>query len=251
MPRRKTGIFLREVQTTLTPPETGSYEFVLTGSHQATFLVDGIAVIHRYESGAETTTITLDLAAHRPYTLLIELQPSRADLHVKLGWVPPWSEKVEPDSAEMLVAAREADAVLFFGGQNHQYDLEGTDRRDMSLHDGQNELILALAAVNPRLAVILVAGSPVEMPWINSVPAVVLMWYAGMEGGHAIADILLGRVNPSGKLPMTFPQRLQDSPAHYLEDYQADVCHYREGVLVGYRWFDARKSSHCFPLAMA
>jgi beta-glucosidase len=137
--------------------------------------------------------------------------------------------------------------VLFFGGLSHQYDLEGTDRRDMALHEGQNELIEKISGLNARTAVVLVSGSPVEMPWAERVPAIVQMWYAGMEGGHAIADVLLGEVNPSGKLPITFPKALGDSPAHALDDYAPDVCLYKEGVFVGYRWFDAKGIEPLFP----
>ena len=137
--------------------------------------------------------------------------------------------------------------VLFFGGLSHQYDLEGTDRKDLALHEGQNELIARIAEVNAKTAVVLMSGSPVEMPWINQVPAIVQMWYSGMEGGHAIADVLLGDVNPSGKLPITFPRVLADSPAHALNDYHPDVCAYMEGIFVGYRWFDAQRIEPLFP----
>lgn len=94
---------------------------------------------------------------------------------------------------------------------------------------------------------VLVSGSPVEMPWVDRVPAIVQMWYAGMEGGHAIADVLLGDVNPSGKLPVTFPKALGDSPAHALNDYAPEVCLYKEGIFVGYRWFDAKRIEPLFP----
>ena len=117
----------------------------------------------------------------------------------------------------------------------------------MALHEGQNELIARIAEVNARIAVVLVSGSPVEMPWVSQVPAIVQMWYAGMEGGHAIADVLLGHINPSGKLPITFPRLLEDSPAHALNDYGPDVCSYKEGILVGYRWFDAKRIEPLFP----
>jgi beta-glucosidase len=85
------------------------------------------------------------------------------------------------------------------------------------------------------------------MPWIDRIPAVALAWYGGMEGGHAVADVLFGDVNPSGKLPMTFPKSLADSPGHALGDYAADVCDYKEGIFVGYRWFDAKEIDPLFP----
>jgi beta-glucosidase len=246
-PGSEPGQFSATWETVLTAPETGSYEFVLIGTDQACLLIDDIVVLHRFEGGAKVTGKSLDLVAGSTYRLRVELWPSRSDLRVKLGWIPPWARHAEQDDQELLKAARSADAVLFFGGLSHQYDLEGTDRRDMALHEGQNELIEKISGLNARTAVVLVSGSPVEMPWAERVPAIVQMWYAGMEGGHAIADVLLGEVNPSGKLPITFPKALGDSPAHALDDYAPDVCLYKEGVFVGYRWFDAKGIEPLFP----
>jgi beta-glucosidase len=245
-PGSEPGQFSATWETVLIPPETGSYEFVLLGTDQACLLVDGVVVLHRFEGGSAMTGKSLELTAGNAYQLRVELWPSRSELRVKLGWIPPWARRAEQDDVELFEAARRADAVLFFGGLSHQYDLEGTDRRDLALHEGQNELIEKIAVLNPRMAVVLVSGSPVEMPWVDRVPAIVQMWYAGMEGGHAIADVLLGDVNPSGKLPMTFPRTLGDSPAHALNDYAPDICRYKEGVFVGYRWFDTKEIEPLF-----
>ncbi len=247
VPGSEPGQFSATWESVLVPPETGSYEFILVGSHQGCLLIDGIVILHRFEGGAETTGKSIHLHAGIAYQLRVELWPSRPDLRIKLGWIPPWVQKAEDDDEALLEAAKRADAVLFFGGLSHQYDLEGTDRKDMGLHEGQNELIARMAEVNPRTAVILVSGSPVEMSWVSQVPAILQMWYAGMEGGHAIADVLLGKINPSGKLPITFPRVLEDSPAHALDDYGPDVCSYKEGIFVGYRWFDAKRIEPLFP----
>jgi beta-glucosidase len=247
VPGSEPGQFSATWETVLVPPETGSYEFILVGSHQACLLIDGTVVLHRFEGGAETTGKSLHLHAGVAYQLRVELWPSRPDLRIKLGWIPPWVRKTEDDDEALLEAIKRADAVLFFGGLSHQYDLEATDRKDMGLHEGQNELIARIAELNAKTAVILVSGSPVEMPWVSQVPAILQMWYAGMEGGHAIADVLLGKINPSGKLPITFPRVLEDSPAHALDDYGPDVCSYKEGIFVGYRWFDAKRIEPLFP----
>jgi beta-glucosidase len=148
---------------------------------------------------------------------------------------------------EAVAAAKKADAVILVVGQNHRLDTEGSDRPDMKLHFGQNELIEAVLAANPNTAIVLVGGSAVEMPWIAKAPAVLQAWYAGMEGGSALADILFGDTNPSGKLPFTFPAKLADSPAHALGEYQAGHVEYKEGLLVGYRWFDTKKIEPLFP----
>ena len=194
-------------ETTLTPPQGGLYEFVLTGATHAGFAVDELELIQRWENGGpETIAKAIALEAGRVYRLVIRLKPSSRKVRIHLGWVPPWFEKPRENATEILAAVKDVDAVVFFGGQNHQYDVEGSDRADMGLHDGQNELLAQILGLNPRTVVVLVSGSPVEMPWANEAPAIVQMWYAGMEGGHAIAKILLGEVNPSGKLPMTFPE---------------------------------------------
>lgn len=146
--------------------------------------------------------------------------------------------------AEAVEMAAEADIVLYVGGLNkdgHQ-DCEGSDRLGLELPYGQDELISALAAANPRLAVVMVSGNAVAMPWVGDVPAIVQGWYGGSEAGHALSDVLFGDVNPSGKLPFTFPVKLEDSPAHFGgRQFPTEGRNvYEEGILVGYRWFDTK-----------
>ena len=113
----------------------------------------------------------------------------------------------------------------------------------------QDELIAALSKVNPNVVVVLVTGNAVAMPWIKNVPSVVEAWYGGTEAGNAIASILFGDVNPSGKLPFTFPVKLEDNSAHALGEYPGDGENvtYKEGIFVGYRWADKQKSKPLFP----
>jgi beta-glucosidase len=149
-------------------------------------------------------------------------------------------------------AAREADAAIVVAGLGHgrYFDTEETDRKDLKLPCGQDELIARVRAANANTIVVLVAGSPVTMdPWLADVPAVALSWYSGMEGGNAIARVLFGDVNPSGKLPCTFPKRLEDSPAHALGAYPGanGTVRYEEGLLVGYRYFDTKDIEPLFP----
>lgn len=154
--------------------------------------------------------------------------------------------------AEAVAKAREADYVVFVGGLNksaHQ-DCEDSDRESLSLPYGQDEVIAALAVANPRLIVVNVSGNAVAMPWVKKVPAIVQAWFLGSEAGNSIADVLFGTVNPSGKLPMTFPVRLEDVAAHAVGDYPGTLREgddreiyderYNEGVFVGYRWHDTR-----------
>ena len=152
--------------------------------------------------------------------------------------------------ADAVAAAREADAVLFIGGLNKAWgqDAEGGDRREMGLPYGQDSLIEALAEANPRTAVVFVSGNAVAMPWIDRVPAVVQGWFGGSQAGLALADVLFGEVNPSGKLPFTFPRRLEDNSAHALGEHPGtrDSVRYREGIFVGYRWHERQRIAPLF-----
>ena len=145
-------------------------------------------------------------------------------------------------TAEAVKVAADADMVIFIGGLNksgHQ-DCEGSDRLSMDLPYNQGELIEALAKANSKLAVLLVSGNAVSMPWIESAPAIAQVWYGGSEAGHGIADVVFGDVNPSGKLPFTFPVKLEDSPAHQPGNHfpVKGKNVYEEGIFVGYRWFE-------------
>ena len=153
------------------------------------------------------------------------------------------SRTAEQLIADAVKAAANADLVLFFGGlnkDNHQ-DSEGADRIAYGLPYNQDAVIEALAAANPNLAVCLVSGNAVAMPWIGQVRSIAQCWFCGSEAGNSIADVIFGKVNPSGKLPFTFPVRIEDSPAHALGAYTCgkDV-HYKESIYVGYRWFDTK-----------
>lgn len=143
--------------------------------------------------------------------------------------------------ADAVAAARKADVVIFVGGLNkspHQ-DSEGDDRTQYGLPYGQDRVIEALAEANPNLAVVIISGNAVAMPWIGRVPAVLEAWFSGSETGNALADVIFGAVNPSGKLPFTFPVRLEDNSAHALGEYPGtDTVRYNESIFVGYRWHD-------------
>ena len=154
-------------------------------------------------------------------------------------------------TAEAVEKAKQADVVIFFGGLNKSdfQDCEGHDRKQYDLPYGQNELIEALVAVNPRLVYVNISGNAVAMPFANKVPAILQAWFLGSEAGNAIADVLFGEVNPSGKLPYTWYQRLDDCGAHALkafpgtwrDDYKIIDEEYKEGIFVGYRWADKQK----------
>ena len=153
---------------------------------------------------------------------------------------------------QWVKSPREADVVLLFVGVGHGpgFDSEAMDRKSLHLPRKQQQLIRKTLAANPNTVVILTNGGPLAMPWLNEVPALLETWYPGMEGGNAIARVLFGDTNPSGKLPLTFPKELQDSPAHHSKrSYPGDkhAVHYEEELFVGYRHFDKYKIEPLFP----
>ena len=159
------------------------------------------------------------------------------------GYSEDENEDAEKLRTEAVTMANDADVVIFVGGLNHTgHDREYIDRADMSLPYGQDDLIEALVASNKNTVVVLVAGTPNTMNrWIDQTPAVIQSWYNGMEGGNALAEMLLGKTNPSGKLTVTFPKELKDSPAHTRPESYPGVdgkVFYDEGIFVGYRHYD-------------
>ncbi len=143
--------------------------------------------------------------------------------------------------AVKTAALKDYDQVIFVGGLNHDYDCEGLDRADMRLPYEQDELLTELLSARPDMIVVMMGGSPVEMGrWIHLADSLVWCWYGGMEGGTALAEVLYGRVNPSGKLPESFYKTIKDCSAHCVGDFgRKDTAHYREGIYVGYRYLDA------------
>lgn len=142
---------------------------------------------------------------------------------------------------EAVALAKETDEVIIIGGLNHDFDVEGQDRKDMLLPYGQDTLIEEILKVNPNTIITMIAGSPVQMSaWSSRAKAIVWSWYAGMESGTALADVLFGDVNPSGKLPETLPKKLEDSPAHKFGEFgTTKTVTYQEGLYVGYRYYDS------------
>ena len=151
--------------------------------------------------------------------------------------------------AEAVKAAKESDVVIFIGGLNKSdgQDCEDSDREGLNLSYGQDELISALAKANKNLVVVNISGNAIAMPWVKDVPSIVQDWYIGSEAGTALASILMGDVNPSGKLPFTFPVKLEDNSAHALGEYVSKKSEnvidvkYNESIFVGYRWADKQK----------
>ncbi len=159
----------------------------------------------------------------------------------------------EQKMQEAINAAKAADLVIYVGGwiqnwdlkdfawRDNAFDSEAVDKLNMKLPFHQEELIMGILKANPQTVVVMMGGGPVEMNhWLPQTKALIQAWYPGMEGGNALAEIIAGKVNPSGKLPMTFPKKLVDAPAHHLAHFpgKEEVVKYTEGIFVGYRFFD-------------
>ena len=157
-------------------------------------------------------------------------------------------DEVNPDlEAEAVAVAKDADVCVLFVGLPPSYESEGFDRDHMSLPSGQNQLVEAVVAANRNVIVVLQNGSPVEMPWVKKVGAIVESYLGGQAGGGAIADVLFGTLSPCGKLAESFPKKLSDNPSYLYYIGERDVTEYREGIFVGYRYYDTKEMDVLFP----
>ena len=229
----------------LTPPVSGNYLFSLTGSGTAQLYVDNKQVATMMRADFEQTVQgAIQLQAKTPVVLELKYSNASSILGpgLSLGWQPPEPAMVE----EAVKAARQADLAIVFAAEQMG---EGQDKITLNLPGDQDDLIRAVAQANPRTVVILHSSNPVTMPWLDSVAAVVEAFYPGQEAGESIARLLFGDVNPSGKLAMTFPANEQQGPGASFLEYPGDgmTVNYSEGVLVGYRWYDAKKQEPLFP----
>ena len=163
---------------------------------------------------------------------------------------PVTIDELDPEKLqEAIEAAKRSDIAIVFAGSNRDYETEASDRRTLKLPFGQEELINKVMAVNPRTIVVLIGGAPFDLNNLKQkVNTLVWSWFNGSEGGHALADVLLGKINPSGKLPWTMPKNINESPAHATNSFPGDkIVSYNEGILVGYRWFDTKKIEPLYP----
>lgn len=243
------GIVLLKNKNNLLPIKTGSYKRILIVGENAT---------HSMTQGGGSSALKVKEEIS-PLQGIKEMLGNTIEIEYTLGyssgsWHEPASDFVVDSLRKVAVEmAKSADLVLYFGGLNKNWgqDSEGGDRKNMDLSYEQDKLISGLAAVNKNIVINLISGNAVSMPWINEVPAIVQTWYLGSEAGKAIASVLTGKINPSGKLPFTFPVKLSDNGAHSFDSlsYPGNNVDeiYKEDILVGYRWFDTKKIEPLFP----
>jgi beta-glucosidase len=238
------------------PQETGAQIFGLASAGRSRLLINGALVIDNWSTqtrgdtyfgtGSSEVVAHVEMVAGERYELRIEYANQGATLlaGVRLGHLPP----VGADSiARAAALAARSDAAVLFVGLNGDWESEGHDRPDMELAGDQVALIEQVAAANPNTIVVLQTGSPVRMPWVDKVAGVLQAWFPGQECGNAIADVLFGRVNPSGKLPQTFPVRLEDNPAFINYPGENGRVRYGEGIYVGYRYYEKKRVAPLFP----
>ena len=234
------------------PQKSGTYEFSLTQVGSAVLTIDGVRIIDdetptRPPAGAELfpipmRVVQLDLRSGRGYPIQLDYVSGTLAFHLFRFGIRPPAGTID----EAVRIARTADVAIVFVGVSTTSETEGADRRDMELYGPQNELVEAVAAVNRRTVVVLNNGAPLRLPWIERVNAVVEAWLPGQEGARAVAEVLLGMTNPCGKLPLTFPRKLEDNPS-YLYYSNGPDAHYGEGVFVGYRYYEKKKLEPLFP----
>lgn len=163
---------------------------------------------------------------------------------------PVTIDQLDTDQLQQAIeAAKKADIAIVFAGSNRNYETEASDRSSLKLPFGQEELINKVLDLNPNTIVVLIGGAPYDVAGLKSkAKALVWSWFNGSEGGNALADVLLGNINPSGKLPWTMPKNINESPAHATNSFPGDkTVTYKEGILVGYRWFDTKNIEPLYP----
>ena len=252
--------FSARLRGTLVPEVSGIHQFSLTCVGRARLLVDGAVVVDGWTAPAPGDSYfgfgnaevvgELALTAGRAVELVIEHakeKPGVGGLRVGHLAIAPGDPV-----AEAAALARSADAAVLVIGLDAEWESEGGDRASLALPGRQDELVAAVCAAQPRTAVVVNAGAPVAMPWGDEAPAILWAWYGGQEAGSAVADVLLGEADPSGRLPTTFPRRLEDVACHARRDPrvypgQGGKVVYAEGVFSGYRHFDAQRIAPRFP----
>ena len=240
----------------LSVPEDGLYWFVLSHGGQVRILLDGELLIESKDqypfdrAHPDRVQIKYPLKAGHTYNLTIEYKrPLDEEIFFfKLGLGRTYEAGQDSRHKQAVEAAKNSEVAVVFVGLPEAFESEGRDRENIELPGGQNELISAVAAVNPNTVVVLNVGAPVTMPWVDEVEAIVLAYYPGLENGSAVTNILTGAVNPSGKLPISLPKKLEDSPAYINASYpDARKVHYGEGIFVGYRYYDEKGVEPLFP----
>ena len=238
----------------LQPEHSGEYNFEIFSIGPSKLSINGENLIDNWSSqepgdaffgmGSAPKREKIKFEKGKTYSLEVEYKWEGRFPAVQIGMQPPDQFDLMEEAINL---AKEADAVVLIAGTNSDWETEGNDRANLDLPSNQNELIETICKLNKNTVVVLNTGSPCEMPWIDNANAILQCWFPGQEFGNSLADILIGKVNPSGKLPTTFPKKLSDTPAYSTypgKDLQMD---YEEGLFIGYRWYDRESIEPLFP----
>ncbi|MFC8453445.1 glycoside hydrolase family 3 C-terminal domain-containing protein [Kitasatospora sp. NPDC057223] len=229
----------------LKAPATGVYTFATTSDDGSRLIVNGRKLIDQWGDQAPTPrSVSITLTAGQTVPVEIDYYNKDGGSELSFSWTPADYSNSSISAAVEL--ARKSSVAVVFAKTDES---EGSDLKDIELPGDQNQLIAQVAAVNPHTVVVLNTGSAVTMPWIDKVDGVLESWYAGQSEGTAIASLLFGDVNPSGKLPVSFPRALTDVPAQTAAQWpgQDGQVRYSEGLAMGYRWYQSKGIASLFP----
>ena len=238
----------------LEPEFSGEYDFEIFSIGPSRLTMNDAVLIDNWTSqdpgdaffgmGSAPRRGKINLEKGKSYSLEVEYKWEGRFPAVQIGMQAPDQFNLMEEAATI---AQDADAVILIVGTNSDWETEGNDRENLSLPSNQNELVETVCKLNRNTVVVLNTGSPCEMPWVEEANAILQCWFPGQEFGNSLADILFGTVNPSGKLPTTFPKKLSDTPAFPTypgKDMQMD---YEEGLFIGYRWYEREAIEPLFP----
>lgn len=263
----KTYLYWLELDGTFTPEQTTDYEFSLCCAGTGKIFVNGECVVDNETQQRPGNSFFGAGTAEEIGSL--KLEKGRAyDIKVTFGTFPTMKfnnpgttgfgsgglriglerkAELETELERAVKLAKEVDQVILCAGLNGEWESEGYDREHMHLPPGSDDLVKAVLAVNPNTAVVIQSGTPVTMPWLKDVPALLQAWYGGNETGNAIADVIFGDTNPSGKLPLSFPVRNEDNPAFLNYKSERNRVIYGEDIYIGYRFYEKTKKEVAFP----
>lgn len=260
-------LWYADVDCTITPEITAEYEFSVSVAGTAKLYLDDKLVVDNatkqvtgdsfFGVGTREEKSTISLEGGKSYKVHVDFgtlptmtvrAPGATSFGaggLRLGFERKVDIKSEIEKAVKL--AKKVDQVVICGGLNSDWESEGYDRDHMDLPPGSDELIEAVIAANPNTVVVIQSGTPVTMPWVAQAPALLQAWYGGNETGNAIADVVFGKMNPNGKLPLSFPVQNEDNPAFLNFKSEAQRAIYGEDVYIGYRFYEKTKKAVAFP----
>ncbi len=229
----------------LKPALSGNYEITTASDDGIRFWLDGALLVdHWSDHAVEARSAKVDLAADKYYDIKIEFYENGGGAAAHLGWIKPNTNIL----MQAIEIAKKSELAIIFAGNSHYQESEGFDRQSIDFAENQIELINEVAKVNPNTVVVLNAGAQVNLlPWIDNIRSLVWAFFPGQEGTQAMMEMLTGVVNPSGKLPFTLAKKWEEYPAYGNFPGSNGEVEYKEGILVGYRWFDTKKVAPLFP----